>query len=281
MLKADKMMRKDRETGVGKFLDAAMHERLYSTRSNLRYHMDRVFGDVDLRGKRVLDIGGGSGLYSFYAAEKGAEKVVCLEPEISGSTSRITERFHRFQQAIGDRKVVLVKESFQSFEAGKEKFDVILLNNSINHLDEKACIALREDPGARDVYRAIFAKLHALSNEGATLVVRDCSSSNFFAAVGMRNPFAPTIEWPKHQPPEVWAELLKEAGFTAPRITWSSFNRLGTGGRLLFGHRWTSYFLISHFCLKMSKPREIAGPLSSGGSKLERAGISETRPADS
>jgi 2-polyprenyl-3-methyl-5-hydroxy-6-metoxy-1,4-benzoquinol methylase len=49
--------------------------------------MDNLFRDIDFDGKRVLDIGGGDGVYSFYAAAMGAAEVVCLEPEAAGSTA--------------------------------------------------------------------------------------------------------------------------------------------------------------------------------------------------
>ena len=54
---------------------------LYSSAGNLRFHIKNVFNGIDFAGKRVLDIGGGNGVFSFYAASSGAEYVICLEPE--------------------------------------------------------------------------------------------------------------------------------------------------------------------------------------------------------
>ena len=54
-----------------------------------RRQLEDLFDGVDLSGKRMLDIGGGSGIYSFYAACAGAREVICLEPEAAGSMSGV------------------------------------------------------------------------------------------------------------------------------------------------------------------------------------------------
>ena len=45
---------------------------------------------------------------------------------------------------------------------------------------------------------------------------------NVFGDLGIRNPLTPNIEWFKHQQPQYWVELLKQAGFGEPVIHWSS-----------------------------------------------------------
>lgn len=232
------------------FLSTVIQQGLYSNVGNLRFHLETLFGGIRLDGATLLDIGGGNGIHSFYAAARGARDVVCLEPEAMGSGAGVTDRFRR----LGDRlalldRVTLEPTTFQAYDAGPRRFDVVLLHNAVNHLDEAACMALPGDPSAREAYREIFAKIGAMSKPGATLVLCDCSNANFFARLGLRNPIEPTIEWHKHQPPEVWAALLNEVGFSRPRISWSSFNRLRSAGRWLTGNRLAAFFLTSHFRL--------------------------------
>jgi glycosyltransferase involved in cell wall biosynthesis/SAM-dependent methyltransferase len=237
------------------YFPAMIEERLFPRKSNLIYYQRWLFDGVDFRGKRVLDIGAGSGLNGFYAACNGAREVLCIDPEADGSTAGGAERFTRLRRRLGLDNIRMQPAFFQSFDAGGAKFDVILLHNSINHLDETACINLLSDPAARQSYRLVFEKLAALAQPGAQLILCDCTRYNFFASVGLRSPISPTIEWDKHQAPEVWAELLAEAGFASPRIRWSSFNLLGAPGRWLLGNRFAAYFLKSHFCLSVEKQR--------------------------
>lgn len=97
--------------------------------------------------------------------------------------------------------------------------------------------------------------IFSLSSKGGQLIVCYCSRYNFFALLNIRNPFAPTIEWQKHQAPKVWASLLSKAGFAYPHVMWTSFNKLRSTGRVFFGNQLMAYFLRSHFCLTMIKPQ--------------------------
>jgi SAM-dependent methyltransferase len=243
------------------YLDAAIKEKLYSTPERLRFRMDELFGEVDFRNKKVLDIGGGTGLYSFYAAARGARKVLCLEPEADGSTPGVVEKIRRLKQLLSSANVEFKPLTLQDFKPQGERFDVVLLHSSINHLDETACIHLLEDRKFRTTYQDLFAKLFALSNEGASLIICDCSRYNIFPLLGLRNPFAPTIEWHKHQAPRVWAELLESVGFANPRISWRAFNRLGRWGTALLANPLAAYFLTSSFCLRMDRPAVGAAAL--------------------
>ena len=238
---------------LDRYLDAVVQEGLYRNRDNLEFQLHSLFGKIDFLNRAVLDVGGGSGLYSFYAALMGAARVVCLEPGSHGSSSGAINKFNTMKRTLDISNVVLMPITLQSLSTTNGTFDIILLHNSINHLDETACINLLTHPASRAIYKDIFLKLYALANDGAVLIICDCSRHNFFARLQIRNPFAPTIEWHKHQSPEVWEKLLREVGFAYPHISWSSFNTLRRCGKILTGNRLISYFLISHFCLTMHK----------------------------
>ena len=242
------------EQEIELYLNTAIKEGLYSTKGNLRFEMDTLFSGIDFKNKTVLDIGGGSGLCSFYAACRGAEKVVCLEPEAEGSWSGITEKFYKLSKHLKHNNVTIKSVKLQAFDPNGGTFDVIVLRNSINHLNETACINLLKESSAKTVYQGIFSKIGSLSNKGAKLILCDCSRYNFFALFKIHNPFAPSIEWHKHQTPEVWANLLREAGFANPEIRWFSLNASRSWGKFPAINKLIAYFLHSYFCLTMDKP---------------------------
>ena len=236
------------------YLSAVIEEGLYPNRGNLQFHLKTLFKGIALENRRVLDVGGGSGLHSFYAACMGAKEVVCLEPETEGSRSGMGTKFRKLGGILGYNQVKFQPVTFQAFDPAEKQFDIILLHNSINHLDETACINLLNDKASKAIYMDIFSKLSLLASSGAKLIVCDCSRYNFFALLRVKNSFAPTIEWHKHQAPEVWVDLLSKVGFTSPRIRWTSFNTLRSPGRVLLGNQLLSYFLRSDFHFTMEKP---------------------------
>lgn len=238
---------------VDQYLAVACQESLYSTPGNLEYYLHYLFQDTAFFGKTMLDIGGGGGLFSFYAACCGASHVVCLEPEAKGSSPGMVDQFRRLSTLLSLDQVRIYPIRFQDFDPGSETFDIILLHNSINHLDEAACMNLQHDRHAVETYRGIFQRLSSMVSRGAKLIITDCSRYNFFALCHLKNPFGPTMEWHKHQSPNYWARLLSDVGFRNPRIRWTSFSSLRSIGRLLFGNKVAAYFLQSHFCLTMKK----------------------------
>ena len=217
------------------YFSAVIKGGLYPNRGNLQFRLKTLFKNIALENRRVLDIGGGSGLHSFYAACMGATGVVCLEPETEGSRSGMGAKFRKLNGMLGYDQVRFEPVTFQAFDPAGKQFDIILLHNSINHLNETACINLLNSEESQAIYLNMFSKLSSLASSGAKLIVCDCSRYNFFALLRIKNPFAPTIEWHKHQAPEVWVDLLSQVGFVNPKIKWTSFNRLRSPGRVPIG----------------------------------------------
>lgn len=240
-------------TTLDRYLTAMQDHKLYPSRGNLQYYVHRLFDDAPLKGTNFLDIGGGSGLFTFYAATAGAAKAVCIEPELAGSTTNVAKAFHRIRDSLGLANAELVTKPIDAFDAPANSFGVVLMHSSINHIDEWATINLKRDPQAVSVYEGVARRLHNLMTPGGRLIVTDATPTNLFSIAGLKNPFQPTIEWHKHQPPEVWAAIFTKVGFRARRIQWTTFNSLRTPGRLLFGNRLAAFLSTSVFRLEVEK----------------------------
>lgn len=239
------------DSKIDNFLSVMVSNDAYPSKENLSFKYDQIFGNIDFKGKNVLEIGGGHGVFCFYASIRGARWVVNLEPEGAGSKTGYIDKFNLLKDALGVNNVELIASTFQDYNPMNRKFDIILLYNSINHLDEEACIELKKNSSSWDSYKSIFSKIHLISNYDAKIIIGDCSNKNLFPLLGLKNPIYKKIEWHKHQSPIVWTKLLKECGFCNPVISWTTFNSLGKLGKYLFGNKYISFFLISHFVLKM------------------------------
>ena len=236
------------------FLNSVVEAGGFRSTRRLHNHVQYMLGDVS-GVERALDIGGGSGIMSFYLASQGVGEVVCLEPEADGSTDEITRLFRKLQQAVpfGDH-VQLVQQTIQDYDPAGRKFDMIASFNAINHLDEEACIDLQINRESYLRYLALFRKLFEMTKRGGRVIMTDCSRYNFFPLIKAKNPLMPSIEWKKHQSPYMWTSMFREVGFVKPRIQWSSYNSLGRAGRILMGNALVNFFTLSHFKFTMYKP---------------------------
>lgn len=238
---------------LNKFYDIVVAEGFYSKKEYAEFYLNYLFSGITFSGKKMLEIGGGAGLFSLYASAMGAELVVCLEPELAGSGKVVTNKFERMKYEAGLDNIYLLNSTFQDYDAGKHRFDIILSHSSINHLDEDACMELGESKDALEIYKYILKKLYDISSSGADLIIADCSRYNLFGSIGLKNPIVPTIEWRKHQSPWFWAKLLRSVGFCDSGIRWLSYKRFGTIGKIILSNTLVAHCLSSFFFLNMKK----------------------------
>ena len=72
------------------------------------------------------------------------------------------------------------------------------MHNSINHLNEDACISLMKREDSWNLYKLLLEKLFFLIKDDGILLISDCSNINLYPSIGFKNPIAPNIEWHKH-----------------------------------------------------------------------------------
>lgn len=222
-------------------------------RSRVNHQMRFLYRNIDFSEKIVLDIGGGVGLHSYYAASHSARKVTIIEPEGDGGHDQMLATFQQLKGDLGNPNVELLQCRFQDYVDSGQTFDVVLIQDAINHFDEQACITLRCSSESVAVYDEIFTQIAALVAPGGQLIMSDCSSHNLFPTLGMKNPFDPNIEWHKHQPPWVWEDFCRRHGLEMTDRRWSTPTKLGSIGEFLANSAIGAWFFTSHFVQTFSK----------------------------
>ena len=128
-----------------------------------------------------------------------------------------------------------------------EEFDIVLMHNSINHIGEDILKDVLIKNNAYYEYKdRIKTIVDRLCSKGI-LIVSDCGRYNFLGNLGLKNPFAPSIDWQLHWEPWVWQKMIEEIGFSHIRTKWTARREFGVFGEKFFANRLCSYFLNSHF----------------------------------
>ena len=214
----------------------------------VEFWLRQALRQIDFQGLDVLDIGAGDGIFSCYIALQGASLVVALEPELDGSSSEVRAALLRRAADLGLANVTCLPQTFQQYDGPAGTFDVVLAHNVVNHLDENAVSVLHRSKPAEELFRGLLRRMHDLLRPGGMLVLADCARANLFAHLGLRNPLAPTIEWHKHQNPDLWIRLLEESGLAVSEVHWTYPRRLRMLGSLL-DNRVAGYLGDSHFVI--------------------------------
>lgn len=207
-------------------------------------YLEWCFREIDFRNKIVLDIGGGNGIHSFYARYKGAKRSVNLEPFSAGSTE-----FNFDSMNIKDKLYIEVLDKpIQEFKS-KERFDVIIMHDSINHLNESIFEGIHLSEKKFNSYKKIMNSVVSFLNPSGVIIISDCARRNFWGDIGLKSPFAPSIDWHLHQSPKLVLKLFEDHRLKA-NLRWSPFKRFGFFGRLISRLGFLpSYFMQSHFNL--------------------------------
>lgn len=235
--------------------------------ARLNYRCSQVFQGARLQDADLLEIGAGSGCFSGYAATQGARSIVALEPQAAGSGSGAIQKLAQMRADIGHPRFDVSLDPIEQFDPGDKRFDVVLMYNVVNHLDESLCRVLRISKPAHAAYEAAFTRISKMMRLGAQLILADCSRYNAFALLGLNNPLMPSIDWSIHQPARVWKQILRPLGF---QIREENAYRLYPLRHLgwLASNQLVNFFACSHFRLRLEyegNEREVGPNLDPGG----------------
>ena len=95
--------------------------------SNMKW--ERVLDlNIELKGKNILDVGSGNGYYGFRMLGKGAEFVICLEPNVSHLT-----QFLALNHFINSNRIRMVPERVEEISFYDKCFDLVFSMGVLYH----------------------------------------------------------------------------------------------------------------------------------------------------
>lgn len=219
----------------------------YANGKRYRVRGDFLFNGIPLIGKHVLEIGCGTGAWAIWAALHGAGRVVGIEPQTAGSTANTLTKFRQTIKELNlDKKVLASNHYLHELPAQEQPFDVVVMYNVINHLDEEAVVTLSSDEFSYNRYVTLLEDLRLRMRSGGWVIVADCARSNLWVRLGLRSPLARNIEWHKHQDPQTWIAVFKATRFEYYDLRWSPLQPLPT----LTANWLVQYLTLSHFVLR-------------------------------
>lgn len=215
------------------------------------YFRDQVFNGVDTENKKLIDIGGGNGLASIWSLmEGGCKEALVVDPLSDGSNSFMFEQFQSMKTASGvDGRLQFFIGKLSDLNSERNNFDIALMHNSVNHINEKMTPLLMVSERAREAFLNEFKSIRSRMTDNGILIISDCSNRNFFGDMGIKNPIAPTINWTVHQSPNVWSPLIEASGFKHLKTTWTTRRELGRVGHAILGNKVGAYLTNSHFAM--------------------------------
>ena len=97
----------------------------------------------------------------------------------NGGSYSITDfNFKDIQNLVQYEKVEVLDTKFSELSSNL-KFDFILLNFVVDHLNEKCCELLLKSEKARAYYVRLFREMRRLLKPNGRLIITDCSPINY------------------------------------------------------------------------------------------------------
>lgn len=208
------------------------------------YFSRYVFDDIDLSFKNIADVGGGNGIASFYACVSDSScNSWVIDPIEEGSNSDMVRQYALFQNRFSCERVHYHRDLIDTLEH-PQMFDILLLHNSINHVVEDL---LELEQADRTLFHQRLQSIISRLSVGGVLIVAECGRRNLWGDLGLKSPFAPTIEWKIHKEPEFWRDILEPLGVKHLKTTWSARREFGRFGKRFLSNRFAAYLTNSHF----------------------------------
>ena len=217
------------------------------------YQWTHILDGLDVRNRRVLDVGCGTGANSVYlAAFAGASEVVGIDPSMGeGSSPDVHQTSKRLASRMETQNVTFLRDDFRTAVI-PGRFDLVVAINVLHHIHKTERDA-RRDTDARNDMQPTLRKMYDALNPGGWLLIAESSRHNVMQItryVGIRGYMClKTIEWSTKQMPDAWLSLSREAGFQNLGFAYLVPYRLRRMGPLL-KNQLGSYLTTSAYVIR-------------------------------
>jgi 2-polyprenyl-3-methyl-5-hydroxy-6-metoxy-1,4-benzoquinol methylase len=179
------------------------------TAENFLYHFNEEFRGIEVRGKRILEIGCGSGFVSLYLAfVMGVGHLDAMDEAAGeGNPSTILDTLETNVRSLGLTNITVLKKDIMQFTSS-EPYDIVVSNNAMHHVCEHGL--LKWDVRARKKYIEIFGHLKSLLRPEGTLMLREYSRNSIWRYLPGRYQ---EVEWSLHPTKGEWLGVLRQAAF--------------------------------------------------------------------
>jgi SAM-dependent methyltransferase len=177
------------------------------------YHLYKQISILDLKNKKILEIGCGKGAVSlFLAMFFEIEKITSLDEAAGegapiGINNTLREAVNNFN--INNIEVVDKDIMRNSYPDGF--FDILIANNALHHVIDSGKIT--GDNNVHKEYSKLFIELRRLLCEGGYLSINEFSRLSIWSWFPIKFRWK-NIEWDLHPTQKEWLSVIKEAGFT-------------------------------------------------------------------
>lgn len=175
------------------------------------YHLQSQISELDLVGKRVLEVGCGKGAVSLYLALfSGAREVVALDEAAGvGAPVGINQALRNALDSFGLPNLAVIDADIMQNDFPTGSFDVIIANNALHHVVDSGMIF--RDKQAQAGYVELFAELKRLLSDSGSLSIVEISRSLFWRWSPVKLKWK-AIEWHLHPTRKEWLSVIRDSG---------------------------------------------------------------------
>ena len=122
-------------------------------------------------------------------------------------------------------------------------FHISVMHFTINHIGQDILEDILCNNEAYIDYVSRFKTILDRLSSGGILIVSDCGSRNIFGQIGLKSPFAPSIDWDLHCAPGVWQQMIEDLGFSNIKTQWTARREFGFLERFFLSINYVLIFL--------------------------------------